>query len=442
MKILHYNLGLPPYRSGGLTKYSTDLMIEQSKNKDVYLLFPGRYTISNKLKIKKFKNFRNIKVFEILNPKPVPLMGGVENIDEFIKPIENCKKESLNFLNTIKPDIIHIHTLMGLPIEFIRAAKELKIKIIFTTHDYYGLCPKVNFLKCDGCLNMCHECNKNSYSIKKIKIMQSSVYRTLKESPIIKYIRKYVKKNDLKKESNRVLIRDFMVGKELEYEKLREYYIEILNLFDKLHFNSSITKDVYNKFCKTDGDIISITHSSIKDNRLVKDFKNNKLRILFLGSLDEYKGCLYLINVLKDIDNSLWELNIYGNNYEIKFGCENIRLNGRYKQEDLSNIMINNDILIVPSLCKETFGFTLLEGLSNGMPIIATDTVGSKDLIENNETGFIVKKNELKKYINLVINNRKLLEEINRNIINRNYIFEIENHEKIIENYYKRVINE
>lgn len=31
MKILHYNLGLPPYRSGGLTKYSTDLMIEQSK---------------------------------------------------------------------------------------------------------------------------------------------------------------------------------------------------------------------------------------------------------------------------------------------------------------------------------------------------------------------------------------------------------------------------
>lgn len=72
-------------------------------------------------------------------------MGGVENIDEFIKPIENCRKESLKFLNTINPDIIHIHTLMGLPIEFIRAAKELKIKIIFTTHDYYGLCPKVNF---------------------------------------------------------------------------------------------------------------------------------------------------------------------------------------------------------------------------------------------------------------------------------------------------------
>lgn len=442
MKILHYNLGLPPYRSGGLTKYSTDLMIEQSKNKDVYLLFPGRYTISNKLKIKKFKNFRNIKVFEILNPKPVPLMGGVENIDEFIKPIENCRKESLNFLNTIKPDIIHIHTLMGLPIEFIRAAKELKIKIIFTTHDYYGLCPKVNFLKCDGCLNMCHECNKNSYSIKKIKIMQSGVYRTFKESSIIKYIRKNVKKNDLKKESNKVLTGDSVLEKNLEYEKLRGYYIEILNLFDKLHFNSSITKDVYNKFCKTNGDIISITHSSIKDNRLIKDFKNKKLRILFLGSLDEYKGCLYLINVLKEINSSLWELNIYGNDYQIDFGNENIHLNGRYRQKELSSIMKNNDILIVPSLWKETFGFTLLEGLSNAIPIIATDTVGSKDLIKNNKTGIIIKKDLMKETIKNLIYNREILEEINKNIIKDKYVFEMKNHEKIIEEYYKNIIKE
>lgn len=61
-------------------------------------------------------------------------------------------------------------------------------------------------------------------------------------------------------------------------------------------------------------------------------------------------------------------------------------------QKELSSIMKNNDILIVPSLWKETFGFTLLEGLSNAIPIIATDTVGSKDLIKNNKTGIIIKK--------------------------------------------------
>jgi len=40
MKILHYSLGLFPYRTGGLTKYATDLMLEQSKDKhEVHLLY-------------------------------------------------------------------------------------------------------------------------------------------------------------------------------------------------------------------------------------------------------------------------------------------------------------------------------------------------------------------------------------------------------------------
>lgn len=442
MKILHYNLGLPPYRSGGLTKYSIDLMCEQSKNNEIYLLFPGKYTLSQKFKIKFLKEYKQIKVFEILNPKPVSLLGGIKDVEKFIEPVMYSMEESLKFLENLKPNIIHIHTLMGLPIEFIKAAKSLEIKIVFTTHDYFGLCPKVNFLKCNESLKNCSECNKNAYSIRKIMIMQSNIYRNFKESYLLKKVRRLVKKNDIKKENLNIKFSDFNIERNFKYDKLRNYYIEFLNLFDSLHFNSNITKEVYNNFCNTKGEVISITHSDIHDNRVLKKFSNDKLRILFLGSLDEYKGAPYLIETLLNIDSSMWELSIYGNDYDIDFRNDNIILKGRYMQTDLSNIMINNDILIVPSLCKETFGFTLLEGLSNGMPIIATDTVGSKDLIENNETGFIVKKDELKKYINLVINNRKLLEEINRNIINRNYIFEIENHEKIIENYYKKVINE
>ena len=31
MRILHYALGFPPYRSGGLTKWCVDLMIQQAK---------------------------------------------------------------------------------------------------------------------------------------------------------------------------------------------------------------------------------------------------------------------------------------------------------------------------------------------------------------------------------------------------------------------------
>ena len=42
MKILHYSLGFPPDRRGGLTKYCIDLMVTQRKlEHDVAMLWPG-----------------------------------------------------------------------------------------------------------------------------------------------------------------------------------------------------------------------------------------------------------------------------------------------------------------------------------------------------------------------------------------------------------------
>ncbi|PWX16366.1 hypothetical protein CYK66_07125 [Clostridium perfringens] len=60
MNILHYSLGLPPYRSGGLTKYTIDLMEEQiNQGENVSLLFPGKIKLVNsKVNIKKYKNYK------------------------------------------------------------------------------------------------------------------------------------------------------------------------------------------------------------------------------------------------------------------------------------------------------------------------------------------------------------------------------------------------
>ena len=46
MKILHYSLGFPPYRTGGLTKYCIDLMLTQNEQGfETALLWPGRIRI-------------------------------------------------------------------------------------------------------------------------------------------------------------------------------------------------------------------------------------------------------------------------------------------------------------------------------------------------------------------------------------------------------------
>ena len=43
MDILHYSLGLPPFRRGGMTQYCLDLIAGQVKEgHNVTLLWPGR----------------------------------------------------------------------------------------------------------------------------------------------------------------------------------------------------------------------------------------------------------------------------------------------------------------------------------------------------------------------------------------------------------------
>lgn len=43
MRILHYGLGFPPSRTGGMVRYTLDLMKEQLKQgEQVFYLYPGR----------------------------------------------------------------------------------------------------------------------------------------------------------------------------------------------------------------------------------------------------------------------------------------------------------------------------------------------------------------------------------------------------------------
>ena len=74
MKILHYALGFPPYRSGGLTKLCVDLMVQQAKEgHTAAMLWPGQMGFVNKkVTIRKHKNVKlkgqDILSFEVINP--------------------------------------------------------------------------------------------------------------------------------------------------------------------------------------------------------------------------------------------------------------------------------------------------------------------------------------------------------------------------------------
>ena len=73
----------------------------------------------------------------------------------------------------------------------------------------------------------------------------------------------------------------------------------------------------------------------------------------------------------------------------------------------------------MPSVWYETFGFTVLEALSYGVPVIVSENVGAKDLLEDGRFGMIVEPTVegVKKGISELMANRKMLEEYNRQIV-------------------------
>ncbi|MFL0267500.1 glycosyltransferase [Candidatus Clostridium radicumherbarum] len=449
MRILHYSLGLPPYRTGGLTKYAFDLMKEQvNEGKDIYLLYPGHIKLLNKqIKIHLKKQQFGIKVYELINPLPVPLLSGIGQPSSFC--INVSKNVYISFLKKLNPDIIHLHTLMGLHKEFFIACRELNIKIIFTTHDYFGICPKVNLFDFNNCLctdykkgESCTKCNEASYSLKLIFIMQLRLYKSLTSYKFFNKMKHYLKNRLSKKAGWKTLKPNHPLN---EYSELRKYYLEIFKLINYFHYNSSVSKEEYEKYISCTGEIINITHNEIKDNRKVKIYNNNssKLRITYLGSTEAYKGFSLLTLALDELKRQNicnWELTVYSQKKE---GADpNYIFKGTYKYQELEDIFNNTDILIIPSAWKETFGYIGLEAFSFGVPVMVTENVGFKDILINNVTGIIVDPiiKELAENIAKVIKDRNILEKINRNIIKDKYDFSLKSHSEKMFKLYDKVL--
>lgn len=155
-------------------------------------------------------------------------------------------------------------------------------------------------------------------------------------------------------------------------------------------------------------------------------FKNSKnIKLLFVGSPVPNQEH-YLNNIVEYIrKNNLTE-------------CVKIT---PFTQE-LDGIWNITDIALMPSTEKESFGLVAAEAMMYKKPVIASNDGGLKEIIVNNETGFLVEtlnKEELKEAIEILINDsdkRIIFGENGYNRIiskfnTRNYVLKLE---EILEN--------
>lgn len=125
-----------------------------------------------------------------------------------------------------------------------------------------------------------------------------------------------------------------------------------------------------------------------------KKYNSEKLKVLFVGALTQRKGLSYLFKAVERTDANV-ELYVIGSpisptlSATLKSKLSRHSWSPTMPHAQILAQMYACDVLILPSIA-EAFGLVLLEALSRGLPIIATENTGAPDIITHGKEGFIV----------------------------------------------------
>lgn len=173
--------------------------------------------------------------------------------------------------------------------------------------------------------------------------------------------------------------------------------------------------------------------------------------VIFIGVLRYYKGLNYLIDAIAQTNHKLL---IVGNGkiYDeiqtyIKKKSNNIKILRNISDSQLPYLIKLSKCLVLPShLRSEAFGFSLLEGLMFGKPLISCDIkTGTSFININNLTGYVVKPKssiKIKNALNKIFTNCSERNKFEKNSIRRfNQYFTQKKMAKSYVKLYRSILN-
>ncbi len=183
------------------------------------------------------------------------------------------------------------------------------------------------------------------------------------------------------------------------------------------------------KDLKNFGKKVSIIPPIIKSKEKKKYFNKEKINILMIGRLVDYKRHDLAIKSLASLPNK-FELNIIGdgkNKGKLNQLIYDLNLTKRAKILDKVNekkkyfYLKKSDVFLMCSNTRaESFGISILEAISCGLPLVISNVKGSgmNDMIVNNVNGLKFKKNSLNdcvKKLLMISKNKNKLKSFSKN---------------------------
>ena len=131
------------------------------------------------------------------------------------------------------------------------------------------------------------------------------------------------------------------------------------------------------------------------------------LRIVFSGSLIMRKGLDIAIAAMQQVNSASANviLDIYGPGEIKRFlmrEIPGIHYKGMYPQQDAQKIISGYDLLVVPSR-HEGWGLVVNEALMQGVPVVVSDRVGAKCMVEHSGAGLVFRNEDTGQLADLLL---------------------------------------
>ena len=149
-------------------------------------------------------------------------------------------------------------------------------------------------------------------------------------------------------------------------------------------------------------------------------FTNDQINITIVSRLVSHKNIEKIIKAISDLNSPLINLNIIGDGPELnqlqKISLEsnnkdNIIFHGKLNRDDINHIFLKSDIYIQASN-YEGLPHSLLEAMSYGIPVLCTPVGECKEILGNEDRGYIldlpVSKNNIKSKIIEIISEKNI----------------------------------
>lgn len=383
-RILIISSLFPPDIVGGAEASAYNLAIQYRDNGwDVGILTTAKNAENTAYDIQ----VEGMRLWRVLMPRPYPMIDfpkakGINKIIwHFLDHFDpRNKKIMANALDAFKPDLASINVLQGLGYNSISEITKRDIKINFVLHDLGLACIRMNMFK-NGreCGTQCVSCKLSS---------------TYKWSMLQK-------------------------SRHLSFISPSQSNIDTLAKFTPV-------KSYKNK---------AILNPNTYPAPDAQRTPSQQTRLLYVGRLHTTKGVNLLLDALTELkDKYAFNITVIGDGQDSAMlrdkykNSEWCTFTGHITQREISNYMINSDLMFTPSIWAENSPGVVVHALSLGLPVMGSNKGGIPELIKDGVTGKLVEAGNFmawKNAIEEILRNPNTLEIWHKNCLSKTSDFDV-----------------